>query len=146
MNLEHNCTCPISTDQSVCSYEAPNALFPYNFPKKQYYSLLFTHTYTWSSYTHTYTWSSSFTGILTPPLNFFTKFEKWRFHKWSYTCMKWKYGEISEKCERGCLNTCKFLDYFWVTHPLWTYSHILSEHQNNSGYFLSIIILIRQVI
>ena len=25
----------------------------------------------------------------------------------SYTFMKWKYGEISEKCERGCQNTCK---------------------------------------
>ena len=41
---------------------------------------------------------------------------------WSYTCRKWKYDENSEKCERGCQNTCKirslcfrllFLRDFW---------------------------------
>ena len=28
---------------------------------------------------------------------------------WFYTCMKWKYGKKSEKCERGYQNTCKRL-------------------------------------
>ena len=27
-----------------------------------------------------------------------------------YTCVKWKYCENSEKCERGCQNTCKIVD------------------------------------
>ena len=40
-----------------------------------------------------------FAGILTPPLALFHKFLKMMI-SWFCTCVKWKYSENSEKCER----------------------------------------------